>query len=267
MKIKLREIIQAVERIAPPGYAAEWDNSGLQIGNPEAAIRSILVALDVTDNVVAEAEAKKADLIISHHPLFFRPIRRIETGSSGGKLVQRLLKGGVSVYAAHTNLDAATGGVNHVLGKALGMASWAPLHGVSSETAEGFGGVGTLPKEKTLQELIADLKEKLKLRWIRQIGSFKGRVKRIAFCAGSGSSLFPEVLKAGCDLFITGDIKYHDAMNFLMEGIPVLDIGHFGSEQGIRKVLAEKIRRVLREADSKVPVYTSRSERDPFQIV
>ena len=267
MTIRLREIIETVETIAPPEYAAEWDNSGLQIGDPHREVRAILVALDITAPVVTEAEAKKANLIITHHPLFFKPIRRLLTATGTGSLVQRLMEGGISVYAAHTNLDAVAGGVNRPIAEALGMTRWTPLQRIPSESTEGFGGLGALEKPRSLASLVADLKKKLKLRWIRQVGSPKGTVRRIAFCGGSGASLFPEVLRAKPDLFITGDIKYHDAINYMTEGIPVLDIGHFGSEQGIRRVLAGKIRQALQKAGSPVPVHTARSERDPFRSV
>ena len=267
MTIRLSKIIETVETMAPPEYAAEWDNSGLQVGDPEREVRAILVALDISAPVVTEAEAREADLIITHHPLFFKPIRRLLTGTGTGGLVQRLLAGGISVYAAHTNLDAVAAGVNGILGEILGMPRWRPLQRIVADGTEGFGGLGALEKPKSLASLVDDLKKKLKIRWIRQVGSPRGAIQRIAFCGGSGASLFSEVLRAKPDLFITGDLKYHDAMNYMTEGIPVLDIGHFGSEKGVRRVLAGKIRQALQKAGSPVPVHTARSERDPFRIV
>jgi dinuclear metal center YbgI/SA1388 family protein len=265
--VKLSDVIHIVEEIAPPQYAAAWDNTGLQIGSPDTPVRSILVALDVTQGVVREALRKKVNLIISHHPLFFQPIRQVRTDSGAGRLLGPLLKGDIAVYAAHTNLDVARGGVNDLLGRALGVRDWTPLQERPDAEGGSFGSIGELPQAQSLSELIEHLKKTLGIASVRVVGPNGKKVKRIAFCCGSGASLLSEVRRATPDLFITGDLKYHDAMNFLLEGIPALDVGHFASEEGIRKALAQRIRRAIAKRGASIPVYVSRAEHDPFHIM
>jgi len=265
--MKLKQIIDILEEIAPPQYAAPWDNSGLQVGSPEAEVSSILVALDITEGVVREGVRKKVDLIITHHPLFFHPLSRLQTDTGTGRLLSPLLTEGISVYAAHTNLDVATDGVNDRLGRALKITHWTALQGETTSDTKGFGGVGKLEAPRRLLKIVSDLKKSLKIPAVRLVGPKEKTVQKIAFCCGSGASLFADVCRATPDLFITGDLKYHDAMNFLLEGIPALDIGHFASEAGIRKPLAERIRHAINKKGSRIPVHVSRTERDPFQLI
>ncbi len=265
--MKLQQIIDILEKIAPPQYAASWDNSGLQVGSPEAEISSILVALDITEGVVREGVRKKVDLIVTHHPLFFHPLSCLQTNTGTGRLLPPLLQQGISVYAAHTNLDVATDGVNDRLGRALQIAHWEELQRGNTSDSKGFGGVGHLESPRRITQIITGLKKALKISSVRLVGSKEKRVQKIAFCSGSGADLFPDVRRRAADLFITGDLKYHDAINFLLEGIPALDIGHFASEAGIRKPLAKRIRQAIYREGEELPVYVSRTERDPFQIL
>ncbi len=268
MTVPLKKIVEALEEMAPPQFAASWDNTGLQVGSPDAPVASILVALDVTEEVVSEAARKKADLIVAHHPLFFRPLQRIETDTATGRLLGHLLTAGISVYAAHTNLDVAAGGVNDLLGETLGVASWSPLQEGTAQEPRGFGGIGELPRRMRFRQFLDALKSALKTDTVRLIGAPPSGVRRIAFCCGSGAALIPQVVRCRPDLFVTGDIKYHEALCLRMEAIATLDIGHFASEQAIRKSLTQRIRRALRSRLGKtLPVYASRSERDPFSTV
>jgi dinuclear metal center YbgI/SA1388 family protein len=144
MQLRLKDIVRQLEQIAPPEYAASWDNTGLQIGGSFDRIHSILVALDITHGVIHEAVKKKVDLIITHHPLFFRPIKRIRTDSGTGRLVQRLLREEITVYAAHTNLDVVQDGVNDILGKAMGLEEWSLIQDVTLPEGTGWGRVSAL---------------------------------------------------------------------------------------------------------------------------
>jgi dinuclear metal center YbgI/SA1388 family protein len=267
MKIQLQNIVQTLEQMAPPEYAASWDNTGLQIGAPDNPIRSILIALDITHGVIHEAIKKKVNLIITHHPLFFHPLKQIRTDSGTGNLVQKIIQAGIAVYAAHTNLDVVQDGVNDVLVKTLGHQGWAPVQELSSPDGIGWGRIGSLKQERPFKDFVPELKKALHLKWIRLIGKPCATVKTVACCSGSGAGLLPDVLRIRPDLYITGDIKYHEALTFQTEGMTVLDIGHFASEQGFRKALARKLRQTLKELGMVIPVYTSRSEQDPFKMI
>lgn len=267
MRLRIKDIVQIIEEIAPPHYAASWDNSGLQIGALDDPVRSILISLDITHGVIKEAIDKKVNLIITHHPLFFHPIKEIRTDSGYGSLLQRLLKADIAVYTAHTNLDLAQDGVNDLLGKTLGLQEWRPIHELPSSEGIGWGLIGEFENARTFSLFAAELKKALGIKWARMIGKPAKKVKQVACCSGSGSSLFPDVVRHKPDLFITGDIKYHEAINFEMEGIPVLDIGHFASEHLFRKSLAATLRQTFMSKKKSIPVFTSRSEKDPFRII
>jgi len=264
---QLKDIIPILERIAPPELAEQWDNSGLQIGAPATEIRSILVAMDITGGVVREAERRDACLIVTHHPLLFHPLKQILTQTGIGRLIRRIVKAGISVYAAHTNLDAVSGGVNDMLGRELELQSWKPLLASRTENGCGIGGIGESRRERSVKSFAEEIKARFGLSAVRLIGRPEKRVKRIAFCSGSGSSLIPEIARTRPDLYVTGDLGYHDARSLEALEISAIDIGHFGSEQGIRKILARRLRSDLKKTGRPIPVTISRSEHDPFTIL
>ena len=267
MAVTVREITQRIEDLAPLSGAAPWDNPGLQVGSPSRNVRGVLVALDATPAVVEEALGRGADLIVTHHPLFFRPLPHLRTDKAAGRLLARIVQSDLAVYAAHTNLDVAAGGVTAVLARTLGIRGGAPLEPLEADPSTGWGWVGDLERPAAAAELARVLKRRLRLRALRRVGRPRGRVRRVACCGGSGGELVEAVAASGAELYVTGDLKYHQALAFRAEGIPVLDIGHFGSEQGIRPVLARLLRRIVRGLDPAVPVHVARAESDPFETI
>lgn len=184
MSCEVGRVIELMERVAPPGLAAEWDNVGLQFGSPHAEIRAVLVALEVTGEVLEEALARKAGLIICHHPPLFRPLLRLLEDEPGGALACRIVRSGVAVYAAHTNLDASPQGVNAALADALGLQEHAPLGGPAS--LEGYKLVTFLPPEH-----LGTVSEALFRAGAGTIGDYRGcsfRAEGVGtFIPGSGS--------------------------------------------------------------------------------
>ena len=239
------KIIQILEKKVPLYLAESWDNPGLVIGKRNKEIRKVLIALDVTDDVAKEAAEKKADMIITHHPMIFGSIKKINDDTSLGRRIMFLIENDINHYAMHTNLDTAFGGTNDVLAELIGLKDVEPL-AVNTEQdgiPNGLGRIGELEEESTLGEFSKLLKEKLKLDRIRIVGSESQKVKRVGLCTGSGIEFMNEAAAKNCDTYITADVKFHEAQKAVEQGINLIDATHYASENIIVHVIAEYLRK------------------------
>jgi len=262
---QLKDIIAVIEQIAPPGFAAAWDNSGLQVGDLSMSVQSVLVSLDPLASVIEEAAELGCDLVVSHHPLFFRPIKKLDLSHGQGSAVKAAIRRGIAVYSAHTSLDRAPGGVSDALAAPLKLKGLRPLEDTTGlPDGFGFGRIGELAKETTVSELAAKLKDALGADTIKLVGDPAHSVKRVALCGGSGSELMESAHKAGADVFVTGDIKYHDALDALSLGMTVLDVGHFRSEMPVVGQLAGLLGPAFRGKGWDVLVMTSKAQDEPW---
>ncbi len=361
-----------MEEIAPPYLAEEWDNVGFQIGDINQLIDKAMICLEVTDAVIDEAIAKGVGLIISHHPLIFRPIRNIRMQDPTGKMIFRLIQHRIGLYCAHTNLDSVLGGVNDVLATILeikdtiplnntrfekyfklivfvphshvegvrdamcraggghignyshctfqteGIGTFKPLEGtnpfigkqgVIEKTPEvrmeiivpkekldavvqemiqahpyeevaydvipldnavnrhGLGRVGKFKKPLSLFQLCQKLKEKLGTASIKFVGDPDKQVQKVGLCGGSGGEFIQEALNCGCDCYITGDIKYHDAQYALHTGIALIDAGHLETEQIICADLARRLEEAVQAHRYDLQILLSQTNINPFQVL
>src|SRR5450432_674543 len=243
--MKISEIIQYLESIAPPAYQEAYDNSGLISGNIITDCTGVLVSLDCTEEIIQEAFEKKCNLIVSHHPLIFRPIRRISMENSQGRTLITAIKKDITLYAIHTNLDNILSGVNGAIADKIGLINWEILLPKDGQSSVGSGMIGNLKQAVPENQFLMDLRESFHLPLIRHSPLTGGMVSRIAICGGAGSFLIFNALQAGADFFISSDIRYHEF--FEAEGKMVIaDIGHFESEQFtidlLCKVLLDKYR-------------------------
>jgi dinuclear metal center YbgI/SA1388 family protein len=255
---------------APENSAMPWDNAGLQIGEPSQKIETILVALDCTEAVVEEAISVKADMVITHHPMIFKPIKRILSDTSLGRRIFALIKNQIGLFSAHTNLDIADGGVNDVLFEALDLKEKESLMPPCEEES-GLGRVGRLENPIPLEEFVQYIGKRLELTDVRFTMCLthgkNGLIKKAGICSGSGSSekYFRAALQKGCDVFITGDVKYHEAQTAMELGIALVDITHYAGEI----IVVEKICRYLREkvlSDGvSLKIIPSKINGQPFQ--
>jgi dinuclear metal center YbgI/SA1388 family protein len=228
--MKILEIIQHLETIAPPEYQEDYDNSGLITGNIQAGCTGVLVSLDCTEDVISEAIRKQANLVVSHHPLIFRPIHKIDPSDETGRTLIAAVKADISIYAIHTNLDNILTGVNARIADMLGIVNREFLLKKAGEANVGSGMIGDLKTLIPENQLLNDLKRLFNLKVVRHSRLSGKPVSRVAMCGGAGSFLIPNALEARAEFFITSDVKYHDF--FGMEGKMVIaDIGHFESEQ------------------------------------
>ena len=220
---------------APRDLAMSWDNVGLLVGDGDAEVHKVLVALDVTEAVAAEAVAVGADLIVAHHPLMncvWHKVQHVTTGDAQGRTITTLLKNGVSAICMHTNLDAAEGGVNDVLAEKLGLHDTKPL------TGEKIGRFGTLNCEKPLVEFLQDVIKYLGCNGLRYVDGGKA-VHRVAVGGGACGDYIGQAIALGCDTFVTSDLSYHEFLD--TKGLNLIDAGHFPTENVVCPVLAERL--------------------------
>lgn len=372
MKIpKTADIVGIINKIAPVALAEAWDNPGLQIGDPAAEVTRIMVALDPTPAVIDSAIAASCQLLVTHHPLIFKPLKSISTATPLGATIQKAIKAGLSVISMHTNYDIATGGLNDLLAAkisltcsvplkitttsallklvvfvpvdhlervrssllpftaaegnyrdcsfaGMGTGTFTPLEGaepfigtvgkltkVTEERLEllvertdlpraikallaahpyeepafdlypllnkgedlGLGRIGRLPLPLTLAEYVVQLKKNLSAPALRYVGNPAARISKVALCSGSGASLLREAVRAGADLLVTGDVKYHEARDAEDLGLALIDAGHFPTEIiMVEEITARLGRALVTMGFTECQVEACLAETDPFRV-
>ena len=244
-------IINEMEAWTPASLAESYDNVGLLVGDSSQPVKKILVALDATDAVIKEAIENNYDCIVTHHPLIRDPLKRIVASDVTARRVMNLIKNGISLYTAHTNLDKTAGGVGDCLAQKLGLGlrNVTPLIKDPSNEKIGFGRVGELQNEMTLGELAEHVKKSLGIKDVRYSGSLSTKIKKVALCGGSGMSFWQAVKDTNCDVYITGDVKYADANMVLSAGVSLLDITHYYSENVVVEAIVERLREKAKNAN------------------
>ena len=274
MAPSLSDIIGILDSLAPPSLAEEWDNCGLQLGDLSWPVKKIWVALDPTLQVVEAACARKFDLLVTHHPLIFRPLKSIEFHTPLGAVINMAPRHKRAIFAAHTNLDSVTGGLNDILSRRLGLKDLMPLatggqvdESITGEHGPGIGRVGRLDKTMELKSLARSIKKKMGLKTIKFAGAPDLRIKKAAVCTGSGSSLLEDFFASGAQVYISGDIRYHDARDVEAANRGIIDIGHFPSECFIGQDLTAQLRIKFDKTGIDVAVEACDIEKDPFEIL
>ena len=230
-----RNIIEKIENFAPQNLASQWDNPGFLCGNKDKDIKRVLLALDVDLNTIGEAIENKCDMIVSHHPMFFKGLKRIDFSEPEGKAVELLIKNDICVFSAHTNMDAAENGINQRLAELFELSDIKVLEPIDEKT--GIGRIGTLKEEMTTEEFSKLLKEKLNTPFVKVSG--EKNIKRLAICSGSGAEYFSLAKENGCDCLLTADVKYHNAIEAKENGICLIDAGHFPTEKLVCDIFKE----------------------------
>lgn len=371
LQVKLSDIVGIINKIAPPAMAEDWDNVGLQVGDPSGAIERIMVALDPSPDAVAAAISSSCQLLLTHHPLIFKPLKRITTSDETGRLIHRSIANNLAIAALHTNYDIVANGVNDLLAEALGLTScrplkvthreellkltvfvpvahlgalkdallpfsrisgnyadcsfaasgkgtFRPLKGASPfigrvgemESVEesrfellvgknelhpalkalqkshpyespafdivpllneglqsGIGRIGLLESQPLLKDFAEFVKKQLGISSLRIVGDMNQRISKLALCGGSGASLLHAAARERADLFLTGDIKYHDAREAQALGIALIDAGHFATERLMVEGFSLQLGKELIKRKLAVEVLRCTVERDPFEII
>ena len=235
--MKVKDIIKVIEDFAPLSLQEGWDNCGLCVGSPEDEVTSVLLALDCTPALIDEAVACGADMIVTHHPLIFSGLKKISPENMVGEVVIKAIKAGISIYAAHTNADKVLEGVSGAMAARLGLQNVKILDGEEV----GLGVVGDLSEPMSAEQAIALVKERFSLKSMKTSRPLDCMISRVAVCGGSGGSLIGAARNAGAQLYISGDISYHNF--FTPDGFMIMDIGHYESEIDIVGILFSLIKK------------------------
>ncbi|WP_312091736.1 Nif3-like dinuclear metal center hexameric protein [Aminipila sp.] len=262
MTISKLELMNTMEKIAPSELAEPWDNCGMQIDLGAAEINKILITLEITTETVTEAEALGVDFIVTHHPLFFSPIKQIDGNNFTGNNVINLIRKGISVFSAHTNFDKAEKGNNFSLAELLKLKKVIDLNRFGMEY---IGVFGELSEKKSIRAFMEDMQRQVDLKSseIRLIGNPEAEINKIGLCTGAGIGMLEIAAANGCQLFVTGDVKYHDGIKAKEMGINVIDAGHYGTE----KIFVPNMAKQLTQAfGNKVQIFESKVDINPFDF-
>lgn len=257
------EILNYINEIAPLKYAETWDNVGLMVGSRKSEVNKIMLCMDVTARVIEESIDKGANLIVSHHPFLFSKLKSVDFDTMTGQQISKLIKNDINVISAHTNLDVAVGGVNDTLAEAIGLIGCEKLKPYIPEGFEvdmGLGKVGFLPNELAFNEFIDLIKKNLKIQSLRAIGVYPETVKKVATFCGSFDGDLGSVIRHNVDVLITGDIKYHTALDAREMGLCILDVGHYASEH----LIVNKLKEIFEKTFNNIEIVCSSLEQDPF---
>jgi len=261
---KVNDVLRFMEKTAPQYMKEDWDNVGLLCGNGDAEIKRVLVALDPFMNVCKEALDLGADLIVTHHPLIFSPVKAVTDQNPVGRCILFLIKNGIAAINAHTNLDQVHGGVNDVLANSLDLRDVKLLSPCGTDEAGNEWGLLRAGEhdEMNLAAFAAFVKERLNCPGLRFVDAGKP-VCRVAVGGGSCGGGLYEVAAAGCDTFVTADVKYNQFWDALEYGVNLIDAGHFETENPVCHMLAS----ALREEFPELEVRISEKHGDPVQFL
>lgn len=257
-----RNLIIALEELAPPGYAEAWDNVGLLIGRQERDIHKIYIALDADSKAIDTAVKEECDMILTHHPLLFSPVKSIREDDFIGKRILAMIENRINYYAMHTNFDVAV--MADLAASYLGLACLEPLEVTytDEDTPKGIGCVGNLKKQMTLKELAACVRKTFHLPQVRFYGDQEKLIERVAMCPGSGKGMDGDALSKGAQVYITGDVDHHYGLDCVEKGLCVIDAGHHGLEH----IFVEYMKEWLSAHFDGIEVVVDRND-SPFHVI
>lgn len=262
--MKLVEFIKEMNKICPEYYAEDWDNPGLQVGDLQQEIKAIYLALDLKEDTIINAIKCNADLILTHHPLLFRPIKKVTKKDFIGKRIYSLIENHMAHYAMHTNFDAFF--MREIIDKKLGLKNTIPIMNNSllekdknifdneyensyekeykafrNRSSIGIGSVGELEKEITVKEIAEKIIKEFKVSSVRIFGDENRKIKKVGVLGGSGKSEIDTAISMGASLYISGDVDHHAGLDAVEKGISIIDAGHFGLEHVFTSYMKKRL--------------------------
>lgn len=257
--IAIEDATAFLDRFAPPRLAEEWDNVGLLVGDAGGEVRRVMTCLTVTPTTAAEAVERRVDLLVTHHPMPFRPLKRLTAETTVGRLLLELIAARIAVYSPHTAFDSAEQGINQQLAEGLALKDIAPL--IADEEGQGTGRFGRL--DSTLGELAGALKQFLGIERAQIVGESQQPVASVAVACGAAGELLDAARAAGCDAMVLGETHLHTCLEAEAAGVGLVLPGHFASE----RFAVERLADVLAAEFPQLEIWPSRTERDPLRWV
>lgn len=251
----LKDIIHIIESVAPLSYQENWDNSGLQVGNPRADIKAVLLTTDVTESVVAEAIQRGCGLIISHHPLLFSGLRHLCGATPVERCVETAIRHGIAIYSAHTSMDSYLHGVSGRMAETLGINDYRILVPAKDGADYGLGVIGKLPASMPFADFLSMLKTRFGAPYLRYTSPLAEQVQTIAMCGGAGAEFAEQAIEQGADVYITADVKYHE-MQAADGRIALIDMDHWVSEHFTRDIFRDLLQ-------TRLPVHIAQTDHSP----
>ena len=247
--MKIKDIISRLEEFAPVSLAEEWDNVGLMLGDRECECSGVMLALDLTTDVIEQAEKEGCNLIVTHHPFIFRPIKRVDFNEAKGREIKRLIKSDINVYSMHTNLDKTDEGINATLGKILGAKEY---------ESDGVGAIIKIDPT-TLGEFAKFVAKALDDKSVKIVGNADKRIETVYVVGGSGGSEYRRARECA-DVLLTGDLKHHDYIDAIEDGFALVEYSHFASEIIMQTILENTL------ADLGVKIIKAK-QSSPFRLL
>lgn len=246
--MRCRDVIEALNRLSPPDYACDWDNVGLLVGREEKEVKKVMVALDASKEIVADAVDKQVDMLVTHHPMIFSAMKQINENQFTSEKVLTLAENKIAYFAMHTNFDAVGGMAELAAGEQyLNLKEVKPIE-LCGDTGEGMGRYGKLPKPMTARQAAEYVKEKFGIPYVLLYQSGKEQdtvYDRIAVMPGSGKSQMKEVKKQGYSLYLTGDYGHHEGLDAMDMGLTVIDATHYGLEHIFIAYISQHLRKLF----------------------
>jgi dinuclear metal center YbgI/SA1388 family protein len=255
-----KDIIKVIEHTYPKHVALEWDNVGLLAGRMEKDVQKIYIAVDATDEIIDDAIAKGAHMLITHHPLIFEPLKQINDTQFISCRILKLLQHDIAYYAMHTNYDVL--GMAELAANIMGLTDTEVFEVTGQEPEQGIGRVGSLDKEMTLLDCCHLVKEKFNLKNVKVFGNLNTMVKRVAISPGSGKHMSGLAVQKKADVLVTGDIDHHEGIDAVAQGVAIIDAGHYGIEH----IFVADIATYLENQLDNVSILTE-IIKEPFQII
>ena len=260
--MKCSEIMECLEELSPKSFAEGWDNVGLLCGRKDKEVRCIYIALDATGDVIEAAIAAGADMLITHHPMIFKPLKQICSDNFIGNRILKLAEHGIAYYAMHTNFDVM--GMADAVADELSLLDRKVLSVTYEDeiSKEGIGRIGALPQTMSLAECAQYVKKCCKIEHVKVFGNPSDTVIMAAVCPGSGKSCIEDAISQGADVLITGDIDHHEGIDAVERGLSIIDAGHYGLEKIFVPYMLEYCKRKFPGLN----VYAA-AEQNPFWIL
>lgn len=265
---QLNDIIAFLEEFAPLDLAEEWDNVGLLIGDRQQSVERVMTCLTLSPDVADEAVKQRIDLIISHHPILFRPVQRLTSDSPEGRMLLDLIAAQIAVFSPHTAFDSASGGINQSLAESLGLTDIGVLRPVKEAQSDvpnsqeiGSGRFGVLPQAEPLAKFNERVKAALGVRHLQYVGDDEQPIARVAVACGSAAEFLTDARRQGCDVLVTGEARFHACLEARTTGTAMILAGHYATERPAVEQLARRIAGRFPDLDCR----PSQIEQDPVR--
>jgi len=269
--VLIRTVTEFLEQIAPPALAEEWDNVGLLVGDDSREATAVMTCLTLTRNVADEAIRRNAQLVVSHHPVLFRPVQQLTGATSEGLMLLELVRAGIAIYSPHTSYDSAHDGVNQQLAALLNLKEIAvlrPLSAIGDEGKDvtgievvGAGRYGILESAMTLSEFNQRVKAQLGIGYVQYVGEPSARIERVGIACGSAAEFIHDAREKGCQALLTGEARFHACLEAQTVEISLVLAGHYATERPAMERLHEK----LAGKFPALEVWASEQESDPVR--